>query len=889
LDAAGNESTFMSVKVFVAQPKQCKGRDCLGCEEFNFKAKNSYTAIFSEIDAKLLSFKCTACDTADEENAFVRILPEAFYEKELSTLTIGGNTSVDNKIPIKFCLIQACNDDIATKCRWENTFYVPALTNKCKGFGCEDGLEKILLAMTVSLEQSEEGWTLEAYAAGPDCKKLQIFRAAKQGSPCVMPVRFLNDLPFNEEDAGTYTSTSTVAGYSKNSCAIFPPEEIKFTTGTISCAMSPDLGTTWFQYRGVIRIRADRKAVKPFIVHDDKMDLFHLFWTERDMGNENARGVAATTGFDAYLKHKVLDARYFTEEDAFVDFFPAPEALFGESSSSGDNPADYPKDPFFVQQWKNLSERGRLLRQSRQNIVQYEERVGAAGTSSFKQIFLTDEYPSAYIDRYGRLQVVRFGVSNTLVDPPDRLTRRRRRRAKCGKFTWIVSGITDTDCGCQSLLGAFELEQTRIGYEHPKWTLTPTDDYKEWEMTSINGMLTFRRKRGITQCPPNGAYSLVCNRCSGFVTATLQATRVQIYGNDEAIDNGDLPANFTQNTDFGNVVVNLFKENDFVIRNIRSIPLALTGTPRVEITGADASLFAVVVNAPGTVAPQSQATFTIQFKPDSVGAKYAGVRIVTDDEDSPYVFNLKGTGVAAPTGSSGKPVIASEAPGILFSADSVGTILVSSDGGVTWDSQKFGIKAGQEGALVYDELGDVLYSLYVSDDMLFARRYPSLIYSQQVDPTRDADEAFDGLNIVNPPEIIIPNTDVLQGGIPTSIADFLSLPTYFNLPNLQIPGSVLDTLEEDFISKKTKLENEKDPKGIPIFLVGNKEGALINAHFPYPKSFSFDAALTVAAVKPAAYITRDGAVRFFYVDAHGYLNGGIVTSEVPTLDTKLKG
>ncbi|MES3014654.1 MAG: hypothetical protein V4750_13135, partial [Pseudomonadota bacterium] len=95
------------------------------------------------------------------------------------------------------------------------------------------------------------------------------------------------------------------------------------------------------------------------------------------------------------------------------------------------------------------------------------------------------------------------------------------------------------------------------------------------------------------------------------------------------------------------------------------------------------------------------------------------------------------------------------------------------------------------------------------------------------DQETQIDEAWDGFNIVNPPEIILPNTDPLQGGIPISIGDALGtigdLQSALGLPNINIPGEVIDTFEEDLRSKKTNLLNERDPKGLPVFLAGSKD------------------------------------------------------------------
>ena len=89
------------------------------------------------------------------------------------------------------------------------------------------------------------------------------------------------------------------------------------------------------------------------------------------------------------------------------------------------------------------------------------------------------------------------------------------------------------------------------------------------------------------------------------------------------------------------------------------------------------------------------------------------------------------------------------------------------------------------------------------------------------------------------------------------------------------------------MKKKTNIVNELDIRGIPIFLAGNKQGSLINCYFPYPNNYIFDDKMAVASVKPAAYISKNGLIRYFYVDSNGNINGGSLGGSNSRLDTKL--
>ena len=71
----------------------------------------------------------------------------------------------------------------------------------------------------------------------------------------------------------------------------------------------------------------------------------------------------------------------------------------------------------------------------------------------------------------------------------------------------------------------------------------------------------------------------------------------------------------------------------------------LTGTPRVALSGADASMFNVDTQPSTPVAASGTTTFQITFAPASEGAKTATITIANDDlNEDPYVITLNGTG-----------------------------------------------------------------------------------------------------------------------------------------------------------------------------------------------------------------------------------------------------
>ena len=897
------ESGYVSVSIFVTPPKPCTRRDCMGCNRYGTSGENGYTVYFTDFTSFVdstgkvvghpLAIKCDGCG---EKDGWIRVLPSAFWENGRSTFQIGGLPREGDKVPKTFCLLPVCKDEKnpSTQCRWQNTFFIEALSNNCKNVGCLP-FERILVALTITLTQDTNGWKLDAYIITPDCKQIYIFQSAYTHGPdpknCWTPDIFQNSIAFNP----SATATSTTATLSNDPCALNPPEEIYKTCGTISCAMSPDDGMTWYEFRGIIRISNDRKAINPFVTYDEKNDLFHLFWIERDIVDETYLAtygdLAIKPGSTASMYHKQLDAKLFNSNDAFVNNLPSKTPLTNSPkvgvSSDPCCKSDNITDPFTLSQINKLTPDGKALREMSQQLIVSEKYSPTQGLN------LVNELNSAYVDRQGRLSVVRYGATGTLVDPPNKLTRRRRKKTNCGSLTWSVSGITDTNCSCQSLIGSFALEKTNAGYEDDTWSLIVSSDYKSWEMHSKNKMLTFSRIRNISLCPPTGIYDIICQKCSGTITGTLEIQRLGVYGkNNSIIDTGNFSTSIINGTDFGVVPIGSYKDQGFVIKNTTANRINLT--QRISISGNNPNDFSITVSPRSTIAPGDSTNFNITFKPTGTcnGEKRsASIRIDNDSPQSPYVFLVGG--ICAKTSTEIAGFIPNYATGAMYSADAIGTIYTSTDNGTSWDIRKFQqIKAGQFAKAAYNKTDGLLYSLYVTNGMLFLRIYPSPSpqYVQTNDTGSNLDPAFDGFNIIQPPEIIIPTpvpTDVPTGAV-ESLSQLGILSTYFGLGAITYPGSVIDTFEPDLTSIKTTMQNPKDERGVPVFLTGYKDGSLINASFPYDSDYVFDLNCFVASAKPAIWIAPNGAIRFFYIDRFGNINGGLWTGNIAITDNKRK-
>ncbi|WP_303312007.1 choice-of-anchor D domain-containing protein [Hymenobacter sp. BT730] len=86
----------------------------------------------------------------------------------------------------------------------------------------------------------------------------------------------------------------------------------------------------------------------------------------------------------------------------------------------------------------------------------------------------------------------------------------------------------------------------------------------------------------------------------------------------------------------------------FTIENLGNGELNLTGTPRVAVSGVDASQFTVTAQ-PDSPVGASGSTFTVQFAPTSVGTKTAKLTIDNNDSnESSYEIILEGTATNPP-------------------------------------------------------------------------------------------------------------------------------------------------------------------------------------------------------------------------------------------------
>jgi N-acetylneuraminic acid mutarotase len=117
----------------------------------------------------------------------------------------------------------------------------------------------------------------------------------------------------------------------------------------------------------------------------------------------------------------------------------------------------------------------------------------------------------------------------------------------------------------------------------------------------------------------------------------------------QGIADGDATPSTTDGTDFGSADISTGTvDHIFTITNTGSADLNLSGSPKVQISGANASDFSVTVEPSSPiVANGGMTTFTVRFDPSAVGLRSATISIDNDDSDeNPYDFAIQGAGTA---------------------------------------------------------------------------------------------------------------------------------------------------------------------------------------------------------------------------------------------------
>ncbi|MGB0429412.1 MAG: choice-of-anchor D domain-containing protein [Bacteroidia bacterium] len=128
---------------------------------------------------------------------------------------------------------------------------------------------------------------------------------------------------------------------------------------------------------------------------------------------------------------------------------------------------------------------------------------------------------------------------------------------------------------------------------------------------------------------------------------------IKITGAYEEIVNGDSTTTGSDHTHFDEAIVSTgSKQRAFIVQNIGTLTMNLTGTPKVAISGTHAADYSVIRQLPNSISAGNQDTLIIEFSPSALGARTASISIANNDDDEAlYTFSIEGDGVNAPNGS----------------------------------------------------------------------------------------------------------------------------------------------------------------------------------------------------------------------------------------------
>lgn len=124
------------------------------------------------------------------------------------------------------------------------------------------------------------------------------------------------------------------------------------------------------------------------------------------------------------------------------------------------------------------------------------------------------------------------------------------------------------------------------------------------------------------------------------------------------ICSGDDTAGTADGSDLGSTVIGQLIEATFTLTNAALTTLSLTGTPLVELVGADTGKWSISVEPTSSVPVGGTTTFTLRYLPLQEGVHPVTVRIVTSEPGQEnYTFGVSAEGLPGPLVFVGETVV----------------------------------------------------------------------------------------------------------------------------------------------------------------------------------------------------------------------------------------
>jgi hypothetical protein len=125
----------------------------------------------------------------------------------------------------------------------------------------------------------------------------------------------------------------------------------------------------------------------------------------------------------------------------------------------------------------------------------------------------------------------------------------------------------------------------------------------------------------------------------------LTYPEINVQGSGVTITDGSITPSTTNNTDMGSAAYGHSTTKNFVVQNLGTAVLNISG---ISFTGASASDFSLVSapTFPLSIAAGGTYTLSVQFAPHAISISNATMNIVSNDNDeATYDFSIRGTGV----------------------------------------------------------------------------------------------------------------------------------------------------------------------------------------------------------------------------------------------------
>ena len=137
------------------------------------------------------------------------------------------------------------------------------------------------------------------------------------------------------------------------------------------------------------------------------------------------------------------------------------------------------------------------------------------------------------------------------------------------------------------------------------------------------------------------------------VKVGTNVSEIDIEANGQSVIDGSITTDHGNNTFFGATnITDGYIDKTFNIISAGTSDVLLDGSPKVALSGANASDFSVTAQPTSPVSSGASSPFTIRFNPSTIDTLYAIVSIENNDSnEDPYNFTIGGIG------NDGKPIV----------------------------------------------------------------------------------------------------------------------------------------------------------------------------------------------------------------------------------------